>query len=176
MASCTVATPKRDSFSTAALSARTILRLTTPRLFSGIILSSFGFKGRIETGENPPRVTLVHLVLVLRAEDRRCLDVALRIIVREAGFRVDPSHRANHLAGKQNVVYRYHLGKQVDVRLVIYAGVEKDILHQLLLQQWLFQLLRQAAKTAPVIGHRAAAVRDQELQRRKVLEQIRCQA
>src|SRR2546423_7333082 len=123
MASCTVATPKRDSFSTAALSARTILRLTTPRLLSGIILFSFGFKGRIETGKNPPRVTLVHLALVLRAEARRCLDVAFRVIVREAGFRVHPSHRAHHLAGKQNAVYRDRPGQQGDPRLGVHAAV-----------------------------------------------------
>jgi hypothetical protein len=34
------------------------------------------------------------------------------------------------------------------------------------------QLLRQATEAAPVVGHRAAAVRDQELQRREVLEQV----
>ena len=50
------------------------------------------------------------------------------------------------------------------------------LLQQVLLQQRLLHLLRQPAKTAPVIRHRAAAMRDQELQCRKVLEQIRGQA
>ena len=43
-------------------------------------------------------------------------------------------------------------------------------------QQRLLQLLRQAAEASPVVGHRAAAVRDQEAQRRKLLEQVRREA
>ena len=68
------------------------------------------------------------------------------------------------------------LRQQVDARLVVDAGVEEDVVQQVLRQQRLLQLLRQAAEAAPVVGHRAAAVRDEEAQRREVLEQVRGQA
>jgi hypothetical protein len=48
---------------------------------------------------------------------------------------------------------------------------KKMLFEQVLAEQRLLHLLRQAAKAAPVVGHRAAAVRDQELQRRKVREE-----
>src|ERR1035437_7937752 len=154
-----------------------MLRLTMPRLFIGLLmLLAFRFQGRIKAREHAPSVALVDLVLVLRAEDRRGLDVALGIVVVEAGFRVDPAYRADHLAGEQDVIYRDYLGQQVDTRLVINAGVEEDIVQQVILQQRLFQLLRQTAEASPVIGHRAAAMRNQEFQPREVLEQVRGQA
>ena len=56
------------------------------------------------------------------------------------------------------------------------AGVEEDVVQQMVFQQRLLELLRQAAKTTPVIRHGTAAVRDQEAQRREVLEQIAGQA
>src|SRR5450759_5704134 len=173
IASWMVATPKRDSFSTAALSARTMLRLTTPRLFIGLLmLLAFRFQRRIQAREHAPCVALVNPVLVLRAEDRRGLDVALGVVVGEAGFRVDALHRADHFAGEQDVVDRDHLGQKVDAGLVIDAGVEEDLLQHVLLQQRLLQLLRQAAEPPPVIGHRAAAMRDQEFQGREILETV----
>jgi hypothetical protein len=55
---------------------------------------------------------------------------------------------------------------------VIDAGVEEDVVQQVVFQQRLLQLLRQAAITAPVVRRRAAAVRDDELQRREVLEEV----
>jgi hypothetical protein len=50
------------------------------------------------------------------------------------------------------------------------------IVQQVFPEQRLLQRLRQAAETPPVIGHRAAAMRDQEFQRREVLEKVRGQA
>ena len=73
-------------------------------------------------------------------------------------------------------VDRDHLGQQVDAGLVVDAGVEEDVLQQVVLQQRLLQLLRQAAEAPPVVGHRAAAVRDDEAQRREVLEQVALEA
>src|SRR3984893_5572594 len=162
-----VATPKRDSFSTAAMSARTMLRLTMPRLLIGtVMLLPLRFERRVEAREYAPRVALVDLVLVLGTEDRRGLDVALGVVVGEAGFRIDPPHRADHLAGEQDVLDRDHLGQKVDARLVVNTGVEENIVQQVVFQQRLLQLLRQAAEAAPVIGHRAAAMRGQEPQGR----------
>ena len=61
-------------------------------------------------------------------------------------------HRADHFAGEQDVVDRDHPGQQVDARLVIDAGVEEDVVEQVILEQRLLQLLGEAAVAAPVIG------------------------
>src|ERR1700683_4397745 len=115
-----VATPKRDSFSTAALSARTMLRLTMPRSFSGMfMLLAFRFQRGVEAREHPPCIALIDLLLVRRAQHRRGLDVALGVVIGKAGFRIDAAHRADHLAGEQDVVDRNHLREQVDAGLVI---------------------------------------------------------
>src|SRR4051794_2550924 len=93
MASCTVAEPKGASLSTAARSARLMLRLTIP---SSVMVLSF-------TGRSPStrrrawidaaRVALVDLVAVLGAQVLRRFDVALRIVEVMPGLRVDRAHR-----------------------------------------------------------------------------------
>ena len=62
--------------------------------------------------------------------------------------------------------------QQVDARLVIDAGVEEHVLHHVLVERRPLQHVGQAAIAAPVIRHRAAAVRDDEAQRREIPEQI----
>ena len=57
--------------------------------------------------------------------------------------------------------------------LVVDAGVEEDVVQDHVREQRPLHVLRQAAIAAPVIGHRAAAVRDDEPQRREILEQVR---
>jgi hypothetical protein len=89
-----------------------------------------------------------------------------------AGLGVDALDGADHLRGEQDVVHRDHLRQQVDARLVVDAGVEEDVVEQVVAQQGLLQLLRQPPVAAPVVGCGAAAVRDDELQRREVLEQV----
>src|SRR5262245_46848396 len=102
-----VATPKRDSFSTAALSARTMLRRTTPRLFIAALMSvSLCLEGRVEAREHAPRIAFVDLVAVVCGQRRGALDVALGVVVVEAGLRIDAAHRADHFAGEQHVVDR----------------------------------------------------------------------
>ena len=64
------------------------------------------------------------------------------------------------------------LDQQVDAGLVIDAGVEEHVLHHVLRERRPLEHVGQAAIAAPVIRHGAAAVRDDEAQRRKVLEQI----
>jgi hypothetical protein len=99
-------------------------------------------------------------------------DVALGVVVVVAGFRIDAAHRADHFAGKQHVVHRDHLGQQVDARLVVDAGVKEDVVQQVVFEQRLFHFLRQPAEAAPVVRHRAAAVRNQEAQRGEILKQV----
>ena len=55
---------------------------------------------------------------------------------------------------------------------MIDAGVEEDVLQQKLAEGRPLHVLRQTAITAPVIGHGPAAMRDDEFQGRKILEQI----
>ena len=59
---------------------------------------------------------------------------------------------------------------------MVNAGIEINIVEQVLFEQWLFQLLRQAAKASPVVGYGTATVRNQKLQCGKVFEQIAGQA
>src|ERR1700741_4356910 len=97
-----VATPKRDSFSTAALSARTILRLTMPRSFiAALILLPLCLQGRIEAREHAPRIAFKNILAIGRAQRRSGLDVAFGVVVVEPGLGIDAAHRADHFAGEQ---------------------------------------------------------------------------
>src|SRR3954470_20374645 len=105
--------------------------------------------------------------------ERRIVDIALGVVETESGLRIIALHRADHLRGEQDAVDRHHLGEQIDARLMIDAGVEEDVLAHDLGKLRLAVVERDAAEAAPVERHRAAAVRDDELQGREVLEQVR---
>src|SRR6516165_9596120 len=115
IASCTVAEPNWASRSTAPRFARLIFRLTTPR---SVMLFSSCLQGQIETWVDAPCIALVNLVTILAAEVLCRLDIALRIVVVEAGLGIDPAHGADHLAGEQDVVDRNDLCQQIDARLM----------------------------------------------------------
>src|SRR5262245_56235945 len=137
-----VATPKRDSFSTAALSARTMLRLTMPRSFIAALISLPPcLQGRIEAREHAPRIAFEDLLAIIGAQHRRRLDVALGVVIVETGLRIDAADRADHFAREQHVVDRDHLGQEIDAGLVIDAGVEEDVFEEMILQKRLLQLL-----------------------------------
>src|SRR5664279_4455467 len=111
IASCTVATPKRASLATAAPSARTMLRLTTPRSFmlmrqSSDVLSLAPLRPQrgVEPGVDTARVAFVDLVPILRAQRRR-VDIALRVVEIVACLGVDAAHGADHLRSEQHVVH-----------------------------------------------------------------------
>src|SRR4051794_13959311 len=118
-------------------------------------------------------IALVDLLLVGGAEPGHLVDVALGVVIMVAGARIDALHGSDHLRGEQDVVDRDDFGEQLDARQVIHAGVEIDILEQQLLERRPLHVLRQAPVPAPVIRHRAAAMRDDEFERRKILEQVR---
>src|SRR5436190_12152959 len=99
-----VATPKRDSFSIAALSARTILRLTMPRSFiAALILLPPCLQGRIEAREHAPRIAFEDHLAIVRAQRGCALDIALGVVVVETGLGIDAAHCADHFACKQHV-------------------------------------------------------------------------
>src|SRR4029450_9401183 len=136
-----VATPKRDSFSTAALSARSILRLTMPRSFIAALISvPLCLQGRIEAREHAPRIAFKDLLAIFGAQHRRRLDVALGVVIVEAGLRIDAADRADHFAREQHIFDRDHLGQEIDAGLMIDAGVEEDVFEEMVLQQRLFEL------------------------------------
>ena len=104
--------------------------------------------------------------------DVRGLNVALCVVVVVSRLGIDAAHRADHLACEQDVVDGDHAREQIDAGLLIDARVEEDVVQQMVLQQRLFHLLRQAAEAAPMVGNCAASVRNDEAQRRKILEQV----
>src|SRR5215831_14711307 len=158
IASCTLAVPNAPSLAAISLSARRMLRYTTPISYMS---ASFRFQRCVEARIDAPRVAFVDLA-ARPGLDRSRVDVAPGVVVMVAGGRVDAAHRADHLAREQDVVDRNDAGEQVDPRLVVDAGVEEHVVQQVLLQERLLQLLREPAETAPVVRHRAAAVRDHE--------------
>ena len=142
-------------------------------------LSAACLERAIESRIDPPRVALVdrRAIGVRQGAASVCpIDVALRVVVVMARLRIDAAHRADHLRGEQDVLYRDHVGQQVDARLVVDTGVEVDVVQQVVRQQGFLELLRQAAETAPVVGHGAAAVRYQKTQGGELLEQVAGQA
>ena len=105
-------------------------------------------------------------------ELRRRVDVALGVVEIEPGPRIDALHRADHLRGEQDVVDRHDFGEQIDARLVIDAGIEENVVPHDFVQLGTPVVQRQAAKAAPMERHRAAAVRNDQLERGKILEQV----
>ena len=101
---------------------------------------SLRFQCCIEARIDASRVAFVDLVPLVRI-DVRSLDIALRVVEIVARLRIDAAHGADHLAGKQDVVHRNHARQQVDARLVIDAGIEEDVVQQMVLEQ--------AASSAP---------------------------
>ena len=97
-----------------------------------------------------------------RVERGRGVDVALRVVVVLARFRIDAAHGADHLRAEQDVVDRHDLRQQVDAGLMVDAGVEEDVVANHVGEQRPLHVLREAAIAAPVIRHGAAAVRDDE--------------
>jgi hypothetical protein len=99
-----------------------------------------GLELRVQPGEHAARVALVD-GLALGGCQRGSFDVALGVVVEEAGVGVDVTHRADHLAGEHDVLDRDHLGQQVDARLVVDTGVEVDVVQQVLVDVRLLEHL-----------------------------------
>jgi hypothetical protein len=92
---------------------------------------------RVEAREDAARVA--SKICCLSSADRiGDVDVALGVVVVVAGFRVDAAHRADHLGGEQHVLHRDHRVQQVDAGLVVDAGVEEDVLQQVVFSSGFF--------------------------------------
>ena len=125
----------------------------------------------LQPAEHPARVALEDLRPVRVAQGAR-VDIALRVVEVVPGLGVDAAHRAHHLRGEQEVVGRDDFEQQVDAGLVVDAGVEPDVVQYQIGERRLAHHVGQAPEAAPVVGDRAAAVRDDEPDGREVPEQV----
>src|SRR5262249_53510600 len=128
-----------------------------------------GLQSGVEARVDAARIMFVDLVAVFGTQVGSRLDVGLRVVVTMPGLRVDSAHRADHLAGEQDVFDRNDLRQQIDAGLVVDARIEEDVFEEMIAQQGPLQHLRQAAIAAPVIGCGAAAMRNYHAQGWKIL-------
>src|SRR3984957_11469457 len=134
-------------------------------------LRASGRKRRIQTRVDPPGVAREDLGPVAVSQ-RRLVHVAFGVVPGEVAGRVVAADRAQHLRREQDVARFDHRGQQVDAGLVVHAGVEEDVVHQQGLDRRALLPGGDAEEPAPVVGHRAAAVRDHEPQRREPAEPV----
>jgi len=130
-----------------------------------------GLERRVQAGVDAAGVQLEDARAVFGVE-RRLLDVTLGVVPGEVAVGVVASDRAKHFRREQDVGRLDHGSEQVDAGLVVDAGVEEDVVHQVALDRRALLPGGDALETAPVVGDRAAAVRDHEPQRREPAEQV----
>src|SRR5580692_1958600 len=129
-------------------------------------------QGALYTRVNPAGIALENRVALLRPEGRQAVDVPARVVVVMAGLRVDAAHGAHHLRREDDVLVRDDLGQQPDPGRVVNASVEVDVVKEQLVQGADAEVLRDAAIAAPVVGNGAAAVRNDEQERREALKEL----
>src|SRR3989441_7963854 len=117
------------------------------------------------------RVALEDLAPVLIAQLQR-IDIPLRVVEVVAGFRIEAADCTDHLRSEQDVVGRHDLQQQLDSRQVVDAGVEEDTVANQVAERRARLVLGEAAVPGPVVRDRTAALRNDEPQRRKILEEI----
>src|SRR4029434_6943998 len=142
---------------------------TASDLFSSV--TAFG-EDRIEAGVDAPGIAFEDEIEVFLAQGLDLIDVALGIVVMMSGFRIDASHCSHHFRREPYGADSHDPGQQLYARQVIDTGVEKNVVQHMLGERRSPHVLRETAITAPVIRNRAAAMRNDEPQRRKILEQI----
>ena len=93
-----------------------------------------------------------------------------------AAVGIDAAHGAQQFGGEQDVLGGNDVQEQVDARLMVNAGVEVNVVqHQFLQGRLALHGLHQPTEPAPMVGHGAAAVGDDELDGREVRQQVRSQ-
>ena len=111
-------------------------------------LSTLLVSRSIESRVDVSGVPRVHLLAVFCGEIE-CVDVALGVVEVVAGRRVDAPHRADHLGAEQDVVDVDDLEEQVDARLVVDAGVEVHVAHEVRREVGLVAACPRARGSAP---------------------------
>src|SRR5262245_42248272 len=121
---------------------------------------------------DPPCISFEDLVAARLVQALHLVDVALGVVVMMTGFRIDALDRPQHFRGEQDVVDRDDLRQQLDAWIVIDTGIEEHVAQQMVLEQRLLHLLRQAAIAAPMERDGAAAMGNDELQAREIAKQV----
>ena len=99
------------------------------------------------------------------------IDITFGVVELVAGLRIDAANRADHLGGKQDVVDGIDLGKQIDARLMVNAGIEPNMFF-IISSSGGRLLLSEARDIGPNGRRRAAAMWDDQAQRWEILEQV----
>jgi hypothetical protein len=128
----------------------------------------------IDAGINLAGVALKNLLLVFVVQAGGFVDVPLCVVEVLLCFGIDSSHRANHLRSKNDVVSRNNLEEQIDSGLMVHARVEEDIVSDQIGQQRPLHILGKPTIAAPMVGYSSATMRNNESQRGKIFEKIRC--
>ncbi len=126
----------------------------------------------IEPWIDVTRIAFENLVSIILAQIGDLVEVALGIVECVSRFGIDPGNRTQHFRCEQDIVDRHDPAHQLDSGVVIDASVEEDVAQQMVEQGLLPDRQTESAKAAPVEWDRATTMRNHELERRKVLEEI----
>src|SRR4028119_1035065 len=116
-----------------------------------ILLVSARLQGSVHAWIDATCISFVDLVAVFKTQVLRRLDVTLCVVKMMPRLGVDPAHCANHLAREQDIVYRNDPRQKIDAGLMVDAGIEEDVLEDMLMQLWLLERLRKSTVPPPVI-------------------------
>src|SRR5271165_1780468 len=141
IASCTVAVPNCASAFTAARSARVIVRLTTPSsvMLYPLPLPSLGLQRLVQARIDTAHIAFINVATLIGIQILCRLDVALRVVKVMTGLWVNATNRADHLAGKQDILGRDDPGQKIDARLVVDARIEENVAQKMVAQQGLLE-------------------------------------
>ena len=90
----------------------------------GLARLQLSIEPRIDT----PGIAFEDLLPVRVGQVRACVDISLRVIEELARLRIAAAHSANHLRAEKDVVDRDDAGQEFNAGLVIYTGIEGDVL------------------------------------------------
>src|ERR1700733_11012832 len=94
-------------------------------------------------------IPLEYLVAIWITQRER-IQVALGIVEILSRLRINTAHRPDHFRAEDDVVGRNDFEQKLDSRQVIDAGIEKNVLEQILAKQRTLQILCETAISAPV--------------------------
>ncbi|AMK25230.1 hypothetical protein K426_21614 [Sphingobium sp. TKS] len=98
--------------------------------------------------EDAPRIALENGVAFGIADIER-VDITLGIVEIMARRRINTAHRADHFRSEQDILVVDHVRQQVDARLMIDAGVEEDVVHEMRVEAGLLQHIGKTPITSP---------------------------
>lgn len=129
-----------------------------------------------DLGAEPPihtqSIVLEDLASIAVPKLRTGDDVSTSIVVVKSSCWIYALNRAQHFGRKENIIDGYHLGQEIDSGLMIDASIEEYVLKKMRVESRALHFLRQPSISTPMVRHSAASMRNDDLERREVLEQI----